>query len=161
MSSWNEMKEAGWEFLRTDEKNRKVFKTPVRKGKRRTISQKRDLDEQDLKYAKILFPGKNEVDLILQEEMALQVGQEGEVQEQLEEGKEQEGDQERGAGGEEAEEEEEVDVGQEAQLDVGQEGEVNVGQEGEVNMGRRTRLVTCQECRCSWSWAPSWTMGWP
>ena len=107
MSSWNEMKEAGWEFLRTDEKNRKVFKNPLRKGKRRTISQKRDLDEQDRKYAKILFPGKNEVDLILQEEMALQVGQEGEVHEG------QEG---------------EVHVGQEGQLDVGQEGELDVGQ---------------------------------
>jgi hypothetical protein len=99
------MKEAGWEFLRTDEKNRKVFTTPVRKGKRRTISQKRDLDEQDRKYAKILFPGKNEVDLILQEEMTLQVGQEDEVH-----------------------------VGQEGQLDVGQEGQLDEGQEGQLDV---------------------------
>ena len=100
MSSWKEMKEAGWEWLRTDKQKRKVFKTPARKGKRKTIFNKKDLDEQDQKYAKILYPGKNEVDLILQEEMALQVGLEGEV-----------------------------GVGQEGEVDLGQEGELDPGQE--------------------------------
>ena len=125
MSTWKEMKEAGWELVRTDEKKRKVFKTPVRKGKRRTIQKKRDLDEQDQKYAKILYPGKDEVDLILQEEMALQVGQEGEVQVG------QEGEMDLGQEGE-------VDLGQEGELDLGQEGEVDLGQEGELDPGQES-----------------------
>jgi hypothetical protein len=132
MSTWKEMKEAGWELVRTDEKKRKVFKTPVRKGKRRTIQKKRDLDEQDQKYAKILYPGKDEVDLILQEEMALQVGQEGEVQVG------QEGEVDLGQEGE-------VDLGQEGEVDLGQEGEVTLGQEGEVDLGQEGELDLGQE----------------
>jgi hypothetical protein len=109
MSSWKEMKEAGWEWLRTDKQKRKVFKTPARKGKRKTIFNKKDLDEQDQKYAKILYPGKDEVDLILQEEMALQVVQEVVVQEVV------------------------VQEVVMQEVDVGQEGEVNVGQEDEAS----------------------------
>jgi hypothetical protein len=140
MSTWKEMKEAGWELVRTDEKKRKVFKTPVRKGKRRTIQKKRDLDEQDQKYAKILYPGKDEVDLILQEEMALQVGQEGEVQVG------QEGEVDLGQEGEvDLGQEGEVTLGQEGEVDLGQEGELDLGQEGEVDLGQEGELDPGQE----------------
>ena len=97
MSTWKELKEAGWEFVRYDEKKRRnVYRSPPRKGKRKTIFDKKDLLPEDLLFAKILFEdGARQIrEEALQEEgkeqeVEVEVEQEVEVLLELEQDEEQ------------------------------------------------------------------------
>ena len=80
MTTWEHLKEQGWGLLRVDEENGsgkkiKVFLAPFRKGKRRQIRRKTDLEEQDKKYGNFLFSGNND-DKLKEEVMALLGGRE-------------------------------------------------------------------------------------
>ena len=117
MSSWKDLQLAGWEFVEFNQKKRlNRYRTPLRKGKRKIINEKKDLPQEFVKYAKILFPGSQDGAMRIQEEARQQQepeedadgGEAGEaevLQEQAEERQEQDGGQEREVGGGEAGEE--------------------------------------------------------
>ena len=57
-STWRDLQLAGWEFIEFNQKKRlNRYRTPLRKGKRKIINEKRDLPAEFKEYAKILFPG--------------------------------------------------------------------------------------------------------
>ena len=54
---WTDLESLGWRVHRYDEKTQRyIYQTPIRKGMRKKIASKRDLDPSDRKYAEILFP---------------------------------------------------------------------------------------------------------
>ena len=54
---WSDLESLGWREHRYDEKTRRyIYQTPIRKGMRKKIASKRDLDPCDRKYGEVLFP---------------------------------------------------------------------------------------------------------
>ena len=54
---WSDLESLGWRVHRYDEKTRRyIYQTPIRKGMRKKIASKRDLDPCDRKYGEVLFP---------------------------------------------------------------------------------------------------------
>jgi hypothetical protein len=57
-STWRDLQLAGWEFVEFNPKKRlNRYRTPLRKGRRKIINEKKDLPAEFKEYAKILFPG--------------------------------------------------------------------------------------------------------
>ena len=122
-STWRDLQLAGWEFVEFNPKKRlNRYRTPLRKGRRKIINEKKDLPAEFKEYAKILFPCSRDGARRIQEEARQQQGQE----EDADGGEAGEGEAQQGQDGE-------VDGAEEEALQ-GQEGEMG-GAEGEEPWG--------------------------
>ena len=56
MMKFSDLEILGWKILKNEQNMRYCYQTPIRKGFRKKIFQRRDLEPEDQKFASILFP---------------------------------------------------------------------------------------------------------